>query len=100
MRVVELAAPKVGGHTAAAIEPNCPVRHDAVPCTHLRDPPRVDAPLRWLPRRDGGPDVRQLGRKDDDAGHETPRRVAQLESPGIAIAYWKLHDDAKWVDCL
>jgi len=23
-----------------------------------------------------------------------------LKAPGIAIAYWKLHDDAKWVDCL
>ena len=23
-----------------------------------------------------------------------------LAAPGIAKAYWKLHDDAKWVDCL
>ena len=44
--------------------------------------------------------VRQLGRKTTTPGTKLHDEWHGLAAPGIAKARWKLHDDAKWVDCL
>merc|ERR1711924_506526 len=59
-----------------------PNLYDAVPRAHLRASSGFDAPLRRLPRRDGGRDLHELGEQNHHSGHEAPRRVARTSSAG------------------